>query len=191
MVTHFEVRHLLDRRRFLQGGVYFNLGSRKSGAYYRETLIWSPALIRENTTFWNVAGIGYISFLLKDSKKNRLPNFFYLPFWPFPPSLAFPWYIISLLSLIFGGLIIRFNKWGRGLTVSTNVFDTPKTKAINLCERCGWGKSTVNETGNEYKKCCLENFASLVKNYISGLPYSLLPWRKSALWMKLMGKKTV
>ena len=34
-----------------------------------------------------------------------------------------------------------------------------------------------------------EYVASLVENYISGLPYSLLPWRKSALWKKIIGKK--
>ena len=33
-----------------------------------------------------VAGISYTSLVLKDSKKSRPPNLFYLPFWP-PPSL--------------------------------------------------------------------------------------------------------
>ena len=33
MLTHFEVRHLLDGRRLLEGGAYFNLGTQKEGAY--------------------------------------------------------------------------------------------------------------------------------------------------------------
>ena len=33
-----------------------------------------------------VAGISYICFVLKGSKNIRPPNFFYLPFWPPPPS---------------------------------------------------------------------------------------------------------
>ena len=56
----------------------------------------------------------------KTVKTIRLPNFF-----------------LSPLLLIFGVLIIHFNKLGRGPTVSTNIFDTPKTKATNLSERCG------------------------------------------------------
>ena len=51
MVMHFEVRHLLDGRRLLEGGVYFNLGTQKSSAYYRAAPIWSPALIRGNAVF--------------------------------------------------------------------------------------------------------------------------------------------
>ena len=39
MVTHFEVKHLLDGRRLLEGGVYFNLSTQKDGAYYRAALI--------------------------------------------------------------------------------------------------------------------------------------------------------
>ena len=52
--------------------------------------------------------------------------------------------------------------------MSTNIFDTTKAKAINPREKCGWGKSTINEAGKEYKMCCFKNFASLVENYIQG-----------------------
>ena len=37
MVTHFQVRHLLDGRRLLEGSI--NLGTQKGGAYYRLALI--------------------------------------------------------------------------------------------------------------------------------------------------------
>ena len=39
MVTHFEVRHLLDGWRLLEGGAYFNLSTQKGGTYYRAALI--------------------------------------------------------------------------------------------------------------------------------------------------------
>ena len=73
--------------------------------------------------------------------------------------------------------------------MSTNIFDTPKTKVANLRKMCGWGKSTVSGTGKEYKICYFKNFAPLVENYISVLPYILLPWGKSTVWRKLMGDK--
>ena len=47
-----------------------------------------------------VTGISYINFVLKDSKKIRPPNFFYLPFWPpFPsPGTSMISHIITLAN---------------------------------------------------------------------------------------------
>ena len=70
MATHFEVRHLLDGRPLLEGGVYFNWGTQNGGPYYRAVHIWSPALLEEMRYSGIVAGISYISFVLKDSKNN-------------------------------------------------------------------------------------------------------------------------
>ena len=53
MLTHFEVRHLLDGRRLFQFG-------HPKGRRLLEEMRYSEI----------VAGISYISFVLKDSKKN-------------------------------------------------------------------------------------------------------------------------
>ena len=48
MVTHFKVRHLLEGRRLLEGGTYFNLSTQKGSAYYRTALILKPGAYIEN-----------------------------------------------------------------------------------------------------------------------------------------------
>ena len=68
MVVHFEVRHLLDGRRLLEEAVYFNLGIQKWSAYYRVALTYR-SLLKEIRHSGIVAGISYISFALKGSKK--------------------------------------------------------------------------------------------------------------------------
>ena len=65
MVTHFEVRHLLFGERLLEGGIYFTLGTQKGGAYLKP-----QRLLEEIRYSGIVAGISYINFVLKDSKKN-------------------------------------------------------------------------------------------------------------------------
>ena len=49
------MRRLLEQRRLLEGGAYFNVGSQKRGAYQRVVLIWGPALIRGNTVFMKIS----------------------------------------------------------------------------------------------------------------------------------------
>ena len=52
-----------------------------------QCLIEVQRLLEEIRYSGIVAGISYVDFVLKDSKKKiGLLTFFYLPFWPTPPS---------------------------------------------------------------------------------------------------------
>ena len=45
------MRRLLQGRRFLEGGAYFNVNTQRCGAYQRGAFIWGPVLIRRNMVF--------------------------------------------------------------------------------------------------------------------------------------------
>ena len=49
------MRRLLEGRRLLEAGAYFNVDTEKCGTYYREAIIWGPALIIGNTVFCYVS----------------------------------------------------------------------------------------------------------------------------------------
>ena len=72
--------------------------------------------------------------------------------------------------------------------MSTNIFDTPKTKAANPEERCGQGKSTVNVTGKEYKMW-LQELHFTGRELLFGVTIHFIPLRKKRIKEKVNGKE--
>ena len=72
--------------------------------------------------------------------------------------------------------------------MSTNIFDTPKTKAANPEERCGQRKSTVNVTGKEYKMW-LQELPFTGRELLFGVTIHFIPLRKKRIKEKVNGKE--
>ena len=72
--------------------------------------------------------------------------------------------------------------------MSTNIFDTPKTKAANPEERCGQRKWTVNVTGKEYKMW-LQELPFTGRELLFGVTIHFIPLRKKRIKEKVNGKE--